>query len=229
MDKSLTTNLVAISLIATGYLSPVYSAEIKTMGMYSFSGAITNWLAIHMLFEKVPFLYGSGIVTERFEEFKTGIRNLIMNQFFTEENLQKFIAQNSSEMSIDGDATVDALDFDKIFTKLKEAIVESPFGGMLSMIGGEQALDPLKSAFEIKLKEVIFEMINDKSFLSNISSSDKFSLGDSIHEIVDERLNELTPQMVKQIIQDMIRQHLGWLVVWGGVFGGLIGLETTLL
>ena len=73
MNKSLITNLLAIALIGLGYVSPFFSEEIKAMGMYSFSGAITNWLAIHMLFEKVPFLYGSGIVTERFEEFKSGI------------------------------------------------------------------------------------------------------------------------------------------------------------
>ena len=229
MNKSLATNLIAISLIAAGYLSPVYSAEIKTMGLYSFSGAITNWLAIHMLFEKVPFLYGSGIVTERFQEFKAGIRELIMNQFFTEENLQKSMAQNSSCMSIDGGAIVDALDFEKVFSKLKVAILESPFGGMLGMIGGEQALEPLKPAFETKFKEALLEMIDDESFLSNITSGSNFSLGDSVKEIVDERLDELTAQMVKQIIQDMIRQHLGWLVVWGGAFGALIGLGTKLL
>ncbi len=229
MNKSLATNLIAISLIAAGYLTPVYSAEIKTMGLYSFSGAITNWLAIHMLFEKVPFLYGSGIVTERFQEFKVGIRELIMNQFFTEDNLKKSMAQNSSGISIDGNAIVDALDFEKVFSKLKTAILESPFGGMLGMIGGEQALEPLKPAFETKFKEALLEMIDNESFLSNITSSSKFSLGDSVKKIVDERLDELTPQLVKRIIQDMIRQHLGWLVVWGGAFGALIGLGTTLL
>ena len=38
-----------------------------------------------MLFEKVPGLYGSGVVPSRFEEFKEGIRSLIMTQFFTED------------------------------------------------------------------------------------------------------------------------------------------------
>jgi uncharacterized membrane protein YheB (UPF0754 family) len=229
MNKSLATNLIAISLMSAGHLSPLYSTEIRTMGLFSFSGAITNWLAIHMLFEKVPFLYGSGIVTERFQEFKMGISDLIMNQFFTEENFQKSMTQNSTSMSIDGDAIVGTLDFEKIFSKLKAAILESPFGGMLGMIGGEKALEPLKPAFEVKFKEAILEMVNDESFLSNITSGSSFSLEDSVKEIVNERLDELTPQLVKQIIQDMIRQHLGWLVVWGGAFGALIGLGTTLL
>ncbi len=232
MNKSLITNVISILLIGVGYISPIYSEQIKTMGLFSFSGAITNWLAIHMLFEKVPFLYGSGIVTERFEEFKLGIKNLIMNQFFTKENFEKFMSSNQSSLiKIEEDSIMAAIDFDKVFEKLKAAILESPFGGMLGMFGGPAALEPLKPLFEAKFKEIISEMVNDEQFLSNITkgSESSSSLPDSITEIVDARLNELTPQMVKEIIQEMIREHLGWLVVWGGVFGAVIGLGTTLM
>ncbi|MCU7375947.1 hypothetical protein PEC18_35415 [Paucibacter sp. O1-1] len=38
---------------------------VFTIGLFALSGAITNWLAIHMLFEKVPGLYGSGVVPSR--------------------------------------------------------------------------------------------------------------------------------------------------------------------
>ena len=137
MNKSLITNVISIALIIVGYLSPVYSDLIKTMGLYSFSGAITNWLAIHMLFEKIPYLYGSGIITERFEEFKVGIKSLIMNQFFTQENFEKFMASNSGSLiKIEEEAIFKSIDFDKIFIKLKMAIIESPFGAMLGMFGG---------------------------------------------------------------------------------------------
>jgi uncharacterized membrane protein YheB (UPF0754 family) len=233
INKSFGTNLIALLLILIGYFSPLYGEEIKTMGLYSFSGAITNWLAIHMLFEKVPFLYGSGIVTERFEEFKDGIRNLMLNQFFTEENLQKFVSQSSAQLKLDGESIAASVDFERIFTKLKQAIIESPFGGMLGMLGGEQALEPLKPAFEVKFKEEISLMINDENFIKQLSlgnsSTSPSSLGDKVKEIVNGRLAELTPEMVKIIIQEMIKVHLGWLVVWGGVFGALIGLATTLL
>lgn len=232
MNKSLVTNLISILLIITGYFSPVFSGELKTMGLYSFSGAITNWLAIHMLFEKIPFLYGSGIITERFEEFKAGIKNLIMNQFFTQENFEKFMASNSGSLiKIEEEAIFKSIDFDKIFSKLKEAIIESPFGNMLGMFGGEQALDPLKPQFESKFKEIISEMITDENFIKNLTqgSEENNALISNVKEIVDQRLNELTPLMVKNIIQEMIREHLGWLVVWGGVFGAVIGLITTFL
>ncbi len=232
MNKSLITNLISISLISIGYLSPYYSYEIKTMGLYSFSGAITNWLAIHMLFEKIPFLYGSGIVTERFEEFKAGIRNLIMNQFFTQENFEKFMSNNKSGIiKIEEDSIIQLINFDNVFIKLKSAIVESPFGGMLNMFGGEQALEPLRPQFEEKFKEIIKEVLNDENFLTSIinTSESDTSFSDSVTSLVDQRLNELSPQMVKKIIQDMIKEHLGWLVVWGGVFGAIIGLFSTLI
>ena len=48
-----------------------------------------------MLFEKVPFLYGSGIIPNKFEEFKKAIHDMMLEQFFNEENLEKFF--NSAE------------------------------------------------------------------------------------------------------------------------------------
>ena len=232
MNKSLITNLISIALIIVGYLSPVYSEQIKTMGLYSFSGAITNWLAIHMLFEKIPFLYGSGIITEQFEEFKLGIKSLIMNQFFTQENFEKFMDSNSGSLiKIEEEAIFKSIDFDKIFDKLKMAIIESPFGAMLGMFGGEEALEPLKPQFEGKFKEIIKDLIEDDNFIKNLtqSSEEDNLLLSNVKDIVDQRLDELTPNMVKDIIQEMIREHLGWLVVWGGVFGAIIGMVTTFI
>jgi uncharacterized membrane protein YheB (UPF0754 family) len=88
MNKSLITNLIAGLLVVLGVV--LQNNILLTIGLFALSGAITNWLAIHMLFEKVPFLYGSGVVENRFEEFKGSIHTLIMDQFFTKENLSKF-------------------------------------------------------------------------------------------------------------------------------------------
>lgn len=210
MNKSLVTNLLSVSLIVLGNFSPIYSVEIKTMGLYAFSGAITNWLAIHMLFEKVPGLYGSGIITQRFEDFKVGIKELIMTQFFTSENINKFINEGTNSLKIDPDL---------VFKKLKEAVLESQFGSMLAMFGGEAALEPLKPKVAEKLDEIMQEVGTNMS--PDLSSN--------VSNIVERRLEELTPTMVKEIIQKMIKVHLGWLVVWGGVFGAIIGLISTFI
>lgn len=92
MNKSFISNFLAVLLILIGFFA---NNEILLMiGLFAFSGAITNAIAIHMLFERVPFLYGSGVVESRFEEFKKGIYSLMMNEFFTKENLNRFFKKN---------------------------------------------------------------------------------------------------------------------------------------
>ena len=91
LNKSLTTNLVALAIICASYLSPRYNEIIYLSGLFALSGGITNWLAIHMLFEKVPFFYGSGVIPSRFEEFKLGIKQLVMTEFFTPQNINVLI------------------------------------------------------------------------------------------------------------------------------------------
>ncbi|MFT6333018.1 MAG: uncharacterized membrane protein YheB (UPF0754 family) [Lentimonas sp.] len=182
-----------------------------------------------MLFEKVPFLYGSGVIPNRFEDFKIGIKNLIIEEFFNKKHIEEFFKQNSDILS--SQEINKKIDFDKVFEGLKDAIIESPMGSMLSMFGGKEALDPLKEPIIKKLKNII----NDLTENQNGSSDDDKKGGltqnliEKIEQIIDKRLADLTPQMVKHIIDKMIKKHLGWLVVWGGIFGGLIGFLFSLI
>jgi uncharacterized membrane protein YheB (UPF0754 family) len=225
LNKSLITNLVALAIIAIGYTSPIYDEIIYTAGLFALSGGVTNWLAIHMLFEKVPFFYGSGVIPNRFEEFKLGIKHLVITEFFTPKNIETFIEQQSETLSTDIE---NMIDFDHVFDGLVEAIEGSSMGGMLGMFGGRKALEPLKEPVTIKLQEVILEMKETASLASEENSLTS-SLLFRVEQIVDQRLDELTPAQVKNIIQEMIRKHLGWLVVWGGAVGGFIGLGVSII
>lgn len=234
MNKSLLTNILALLVTIVGYV--LYIEELLMIGLFALSGAITNALAVHMLFEKVPFLYGSGVVENRFEQFKKGIHTLMMDEFFTKENLQSFFEDEitSDKSNFDLTPILQNTDFDPAFESLKEAVIESPFGGMLGMFGGEQALEPLKEPFVLKLQTAIVNMSQQDSFQKALheslgSSSISDDMYEKVSQIVAKRLDELTPKMVKDIVQKMIKEHLGWLVVWGGVFGGLIGLISTLI
>ena len=220
---SLITNLISLLIIILGYFSPIYKDEILSVGFFALSGAITNWLAIHMLFEKVPFLYGSGIIPNRFLEFKEGIRHLIMGEFFNENNIKKFFAEMENKQ-VDLGPVIEKLNFHQFFDHLVEVVKESQFGGMLSMFGGVQALEPMREPFSMRMKMTILEFTSNQDFREALSSSlEDVDIQKKIDGIVNRRLDELTPQMVKTIIQEMIKKHLGWLVVWGGVFGGLLG------
>ncbi len=233
MTKSFFTNVIAALIVVVGLiLNGPIAQLILTTGLFSLAGGITNWLAVHMLFEKVPGLYGSGVISARFEDFKAGIHTLIMEQFFSEQNLDRFFAEMVTEdetHSLDFTEVIETTDLTPVFDGLVETIMSSSFGGMLSMMGGQEAITPLKDPFLDKMRLALNDVAHSDSFQKSVRK--KLSSGPVSHDIssqieavVNARLDELTPQLVKEIIQTMIREHLGWLVVWGGVFGGLIGL-----
>ena len=229
-NKSFLTNLIAVLIIVAGYLCPIEPDLMKSIGFFALSGAVTNWLAIHMLFEKVPFLYGSGVIPNRFDEFKLAIKDLMMTQFFTQENVEQFIEAEEEQGShvLNIDPLMNAIDYDKIYEGLVTSIMGSSFGSMLEMMGGEQALVPLREPFIAKMKTTLREMVESDRFKGVLKQGlDSHKIGQDIvskiETIIVKRLNELTPQLVKEIIQKIIKIHLGWLVVWGGIFGGVLG------
>lgn len=231
MNKSIITNGLAIALVFVGFF--LDNIIVKTVGLFAVSGAITNWLAIHMLFEKVPGLYGSGVIPQRFEDFKSGIRTLVMEQFFSEENIQRFLADSNQPMQVDFAPIIRKVDLAPTFDSLVEVIKASSFGQMLGMFGGVEALEPMRQPFVEKMGSALADITQDPKFVlllqEELTQPDvQQDLHVKINQIVEQRLDELTPDMVKDIIQSMIREHLGWLVVWGGVFGGLIGLLAAL-
>jgi len=230
MSKSTITDFISILLILIGHITHIDT--LLYAGLFAFSGAVTNQLAIHMLFEKVPFLYGSGVIEKNFEKFKASIKDMIMTQFFTKEKLQDFFA--NEEQNIDLAPIVQKADFTPAFDALSKTVIESKFGGAISMFGGQSALDTLKKPFVNKLQSSIIDIVSSQTFkdelnnyLQNSTLSD--DLISNLDKIVSSRLQELTPQMVKELIQKLIKEHLGWLVVWGGVFGGIIGVVSSLI
>jgi len=231
MNKSLITDLFSILLIGLAFIVPAhYHNPILFTGLFALSGAITNQLAIHMLFEKVPFLYGSGVIEKNFETFKASIRTMIMKQFFTKEQLGNFFSKE--EQKIDLSPLVEEADFSPAFDALSKTVMESKFGGAIQMFGGEEALDGLREPFSRKLKSAVSSIVSSSAFkaqldhhIQNSALSD--DVIDSVESLITKRLDELTPRMVKELVQELIKEHLGWLVVWGGVFGGLIGLMSS--
>ncbi len=230
MDKAALTNLVALIIVIIGLFIPgKFQPFILNTGLFALSGAFTNWLAVHMLFEKVPGFYGSGVIPARFEEFKHGIKILIMEQFFTQSNIEQFLS-NSITGSEDEHSEsfvkkmTDKVDFNAAYDSLVDVIMGSSFAGMLSMLGGAEALNPLRDPFISKMRDFLGRLADDKDFLQQFRQSTTDNLLAKVELVVEKRLDELTPELVKEIIQLMIKKHLGWLVVWGGVIGGLIGL-----
>jgi uncharacterized membrane protein YheB (UPF0754 family) len=231
LNKSVITNLIAAVLVVLGYF--LAAPILFSVGLFALSGAVTNWLAIHMLFEKIPGLYGSGVIPTRFEEFKAGISNLMMKQFFTDENIDRFLSAEGMESHINLQPVIEKVDLSPAFDALVTTVEQSSLGGMLAMFGGTEAITPLREPFIEKMKLSLVEISQSEDFISLVKNELErpdviADMRIKVTEIVTQRLDELTPELVKDIIQEMIREHLGWLVVWGGVFGGIIGLIAAL-
>ena len=126
INKSLVSNLIAAALVVAGLISPEpYRVYVLNTGLFALSGGITKWLAVHMLFERVPGFYGSGVIPLRFEEFNVCIRALVMDQFFRQADLESFFHGS-------GDTA------DKVAQQLRQAIanldLEQAFESLLHII-----------------------------------------------------------------------------------------------
>ena len=228
MNKSLITNICSALLCTIGLALPDSAAKpfIICAGLFSLSGALTNWLAIHMLFEKVPGLYGSGVIVDRFEEIKKGIHSLVMENFFTEENFKRFTDVALQE-GLSAEGIRSNIDMDDMFNGFLDVVAGSKFGGMLSLVGGLRALEPLREPFKEESSRKLTEIVEDLDLTKSNMHFENFR--PTVENLVKGKLDQLEPEEVKSILEDIIREHLGWLVVWGGVFGGVIGVAATLV
>ena len=231
MDKGWATNFVAFGCVGGSYLLQGEVANaVRSAGLFALSGSVTNQLAIHMLFEKVPFLYGSGIILDRFQSIREALKTLIMEQFFSTEKIEAFV--QSQERTINLAPVIEQTDFTPAYDALVLSVMESPLGGMLGMFGGEALIAKLKEPFLTKIKLSTIEISQSDSFMNALNAhmhEGSSSLTQTIGEIVELRLAELTPLMVKEMLYGLMKEHLGWLVVWGGVFGGALGLVSAFI
>jgi uncharacterized membrane protein YheB (UPF0754 family) len=228
LNKSFLTNSASLLLAGGSFLLPEqFSKYVLNAGLFAFSGSVTNQLAIYMLFEKVPFLYGSGVIVMRFEEFKASIKQMMMDEFFTQSQIEIFLSKE--EKKIDLLPIIQETDFSPAYDVLTKTVMESSFGGMLGMFGGVKVLEGLREPFNLKMKLAISDIVQSESFNKTLQNNLKDlnmsqDMLDSIEKVIDARLAEITPLMVKEMIEKIIKEHLGWLVVWGGILGGLIGI-----
>jgi len=258
LDKSVTPNLAAVAVALLGYaLGGDSGAVVLSVGLFALSGALTNWLAVHMLFERVPGLYGSGVILLHFEELKRGIVELVREELFGADKVERLFAASArprtdaptsalakgdesrpadeaERPAIDLTGLLDGIDVDGAFDQLVTTVQESSFGNLLSMVGGVASLEPLREPFGRRLKHFLADAARSPRVqaiiakqLTSEANRDRFRA--RLESLLQARLDELTPDMVRDLMQRLIRRHLGWLVVWGAVFGGLIGLVAGLI
>merc|ERR1719421_792394 len=147
-NKGDLSNLFTFLVMIVGIILEVWVFEedqreynyILNVGLFGFAGGITNWLAIHMLFEKVPGLYGSGVIPLRFKEIRETVKDTMMQTFFDEAYLQQYIGEKApvmlEKLDLSGRVTgfLQRPDFDAMLVTKLEELSAKPEGAMLAMI-----------------------------------------------------------------------------------------------
>mmetsp|Transcript_12436 Transcript_12436/g.14286 ORF Transcript_12436/g.14286 Transcript_12436/m.14286 type:complete len:324 (+) Transcript_12436:164-1135(+) len=245
-NKGNVSNLIALFLMIIGLAlwesqggrqgtAPEYTKFILSAGMFSFAGGITNWLAIKMLFDRVPFLIGSGVIAREFKGIRASVKHAIMEMFFDSEFLEEYLGVRANEIvhKLDIKGMIKhSLSHEKVYPILLEKLEEAKKGkkaysAMLRMAskfspkgmdGLVKASRPLMAKLASEIVPVIVKNVNIAELV------DIELIETEIDKLMTEKLELLTPELTKELLERVIREHLGWLVVWGNVFGGLIGV-----
>ena len=222
-EKGNVSNLISLALLAAGLWGCVEgvggSEWVLAVGLFGFAGGATNWLAVKMLFDRVPLLYGSGVIPTRFRAIRAAVKDAIMRYFFDEEYLERFWAEQTAGEDVGEkvQAVLASDEVDAIIDRKLEELAASPQGKMIQMVG-TQTVKPLVKQFVIGVGSEIAPL------LASRAGTEVKALRAQVDELLETKLEELTPDRVKEMMEEVIREHLGWLIVWGNVFGGTIGL-----
>lgn len=250
LEKGFLSNLTTFSLMVIGFFM-VLAAKLNgvgnkyyigqyvlAVGLFGFSAGFTNWIAIKMLFDRVPFLYGSGIIPRQFKQIRQAVKDTIMKTFFDKEYLEKYGRQKLGELagSINIEEKVRGLlqssAVDIIIDRKLAELQARQEGMILAMMGlSPEMLKPMVKPFVVGMASDVAPLLMD----AVMGKEDGRSLVDFDHlrteldSLMTTKLEELTPEMVKKLLEDVMRDHLGWLIVWGNLLGGLLGLVLELM
>jgi len=224
--------VVGVTLRACVGKDSAVASLVLAFGLFGFAGGITNWLAVKMLFDKIPLLVGSGVIPRRFQDILGALKAMILDTFFEEKFLKNYVDDRSESLlqSLDLKSRLQkgmsAEGFDAKLAEKLEKLAETPDGAFLAtigpMFGGFPAMVPMLKPMLVAVGLELLNSITDGVVISEMV--DVKQVRAEIDLALESRMTTLTPRKVKRMMSRVIREHLGWLVVWGNVFGGLIGV-----
>ncbi|KAL5272267.1 hypothetical protein ACHWQZ_G000475 [Mnemiopsis leidyi] len=203
---------------------------LMSIGLFAFSGGFTNWIAIQMLFYKIPLVYGSGVLRRRYKAIRRAMKDMILGTFFQPEFLNKYIPQKLREAAAEADVENKINVF--LNTETGQKIIEDKIDQISASPEGQlvESMDINIGTFKPLIKPVIISFLSDlgPSVLNHLIEPENGALNleklrDELDRYMSERMMEVTPQMIQDIMYTVVLQYLGWLIVWGCVFGGVMG------
>jgi hypothetical protein len=176
---------------------------LRAVGLFGFIGGVTNWVAIEMLFVRIPYLIGTGVVAKQYKELREGIRRIVVNTLFDPTAVSKYFSgqrKYAIEMLHLGPHFGGLLDSPAANTIVEQKIdsaLAGPEGLILTLLGVDHS----------ELRSIIRK--NVQLFLVDISPIilDKLSPGiingeglqEEVEKILDQKIEELSATKVRQV------------------------------
>lgn len=161
--------LLVLGLGLKSQLGFVWSDYLITLSLYGLSGTITNVVAIVMIFEKIPYVYGSGIIEDNFDLFKLKLKDVLMSYLFSQgPSIGNINYESLSEKLFEKFKTTSLglmfqwISVDQIAVLLKEIDLESLIGQEVSTQDWELYLtNQINRLNPQQIKELILRILED--------------------------------------------------------------------
>jgi len=194
----------------THYILPVF--------LSAFTGWVTTWIAIKMLFHprKPINIFGfklQGIFPKNQQLIAQKLGQVVSKEFLSFAEIEAKVTNpdNLQQLKPEIEHHIDAFLKEKLKTVFP----------MLSMFIGEKTITQLKDAFLMEL-ENLFPILM-KSYMTKLEKDL------DLEKIVTEKVASFSSEKLEDILDQITKKEFQFLEVIGGVFGLLIGLLQVLI
>lgn len=191
---------------------------IFTIILAAFTGWVTTWIAIKMLFHprkpiKVFGITIQGIFPKNQRLIAEKLGQVVSNEFLSFDEIEAKVTnpENLQKLRPDIEGHIDNF----LRNKLKDVFP------MLSMMMGEKTILQLKEAFLLEL-ESLFPVLM-KSYMNKLQHDL------NLEKIVTEKVANFSSGKLEDILNQITKKEFQFLEVIGGVFGLIIGIAQVLV
>ncbi len=187
LSYSVMINAILAIFVGSGYLLQHFTKikplghVLTTLGLYGLSGSVTNVVAVIMIFDKIPFIIGSGLIEENFEGFKEKLKDILVSYLFSKPPSLSTLAKN--------------IHYQNVAEKLYPHLLKTSFGVMFQWLSIDQVAALLR---EIHIEEVIAHSFGPKEWDDYLTTQ--------IEKLTPNQLKTL----VFQILEDHLQWLVFW-------------------
>ena len=173
-------------------------------------GYLTNWLALHLIFEpKEPIQIGpfrlQGVFIKRQNEVATSFADVIADAVLNAENMLKHIAAGPNRGRV-----VELLE-----EQVEQSMAEYERDAMVAMLVSKEKLDEAKSDLLHRIHHID---ISDSGQLKTFANQSR-----RIREQLEDNLGALDPAQFSRVLRPVFHKDEWKLILAGGVIGTAIG------